>query len=182
MVRLVQGVACCAPIGMQHATTAHGVQQPVQHGVQQATGFPYDSAAPAVQHPMQQPCNRGATAGAAKGVRVLRPITSNAPAIRWGVAYPNGAGMEVLFTPAATQADVAELYPGASIEPLPDAPMRTATPGEAGELHALIAAVLADDTDADRAEALAVALNDPDAALVCWRSLAKAPSNDEAPR
>ncbi|MHB8493710.1 MAG: hypothetical protein ACYDDG_03950 [Casimicrobiaceae bacterium] len=82
--------------------------------------------------------------------------------------------MEVLFTPAATRAEVAELYPGASIEPLPAAPTRAATAAEADELRALIGVILADDTEADRAETFAVALADPDAALVCWRSLAEA--------
>ncbi len=80
--------------------------------------------------------------------------------------------MEVLFTPAATQAEVAELYPGASIEPVSDAATRAATPAEADELRALVAAFLAADTEANRAEALAVALADPDAALACYRALA----------
>ena len=90
--------------------------------------------------------------------------------------------MEVLFTPAAARADVAEVYPGAGIEALPDTAARAVTSAEANELRALVAAVLADDTEADRAEALAVALVDPGAALDCWRSLTKAECNYEAPQ
>lgn len=175
MVRLVQGVACCTPIGMQLATTAQGVQRTEQHAVQQTRGFPYDSVAPAVQHPMQQLCNRGATNPTPEGVQVLHSPTSGGSAFRWRVAYPNGAGMDVLFTRAATRAEVAELYPGASIEQIPDVPTRTAIPAEEAELRALVAAILADDSDADRVEALAVALADPDAALACYRALAANP-------
>jgi hypothetical protein len=114
------------------------------------------------------------------------PATRESPAAykarQWRIAYPNGAAMDVLFTPAATRAEVAELYPGASIQPLPDSATRTPTAAEADELLALIGAILADDTEAERAEALAVALADPDAALVCWRSLAKAQGNQGAQR
>ena len=99
-------------------------------------------------------------------------IAADDAAVRqWRVGYPNGAAMLVLFTPAATRAEVADLYPGASIEPLPDAVTRAATPAEAAELHALVAPILAEATEADRAEALAVALADPDAALACLRAI-----------
>ena len=90
---------------------------------------------------------------------------------RWQICKPDGWG-EVRCTPAATRAQVAELYPSASMEPLPDTAPRAATPAQADELRGLIAAILADDTDTDRAEALAIALADPDAALACYRALA----------
>lgn len=48
---------------------------------------------------------------------------------------------------------------------------RSATPAEADELRALIAAILANNTESDRAEALVLALADPDAALLCYRAL-----------
>ena len=35
-------------------------------------------------------------------------------------AYPGSDPMEVIFAPEATRADVAALYPGARIEPLPE--------------------------------------------------------------
>lgn len=96
---------------------------------------------------------------------------NDAPCRHWRIAYANGAAMLVVFHPAAAQSEVAELYPGASIEPLPDAPTRAATPAEAAELRALIGAIMPDDIGADRAEALAVARGDPDTAMVCYRAL-----------
>ncbi|GIK87987.1 MAG: hypothetical protein BroJett026_34680 [Betaproteobacteria bacterium] len=54
---------------------------------------------------------------------------------------------------------------------MPEPSRRVATPREAAELRAMIGAVLADGSDDDRAEALAVALADVDAALICYRSL-----------
>ena len=47
----------------------------------------------------------------------------------------------------------------------------TATTEQADELRELVALILADDTEADRAEALAVAFVDPDAALTSFRAL-----------
>jgi len=47
-----------------------------------------------------------------------------------------------------------------------------ATPEQAAELRELIALILANESEADRPEALAVALADPDAALTCFRALA----------
>ncbi len=111
-------------------------------------------------------------ARAATEIPAARESPAAYRARQWHVGYPNGAAMLVLFTPAATRAEVAELYPGASTEPLPDGATRAATPAEADELRALIGAMLADDNEANRAEALAVALADPDAALICYRALA----------
>ena len=66
-------------------------------------------------------------------------------------------------------------YPGAGVEPLPgDGPGRMAAPAEEAELRALVAAILADDTEADRAEASAIALADPEAALLSFRTLTEA--------
>jgi hypothetical protein len=42
---------------------------------------------------------------------------------------------------------------------------------KAAELRALVAAVYSGETDADRADALAAALADPDDALTCYRSI-----------
>lgn len=108
-----------------------------------------------------------------RGVRFLESEAANDVPIReWRITYPNGAAMDVLFHPPATRADVAAIYPGASLEPLPDAPKHQATPDEAAELRELVAVVLANDTEAERAEALRVACADPEAALDCYRSLA----------
>ncbi len=46
-----------------------------------------------------------------------------------------------------------------------------ATPDQSAELRDLIAAILANDSEADRAEALRVALADPEAALMSFRAL-----------
>ena len=90
---------------------------------------------------------------------------------RWRVTTPAGASVEVWITPEATADDVRAIYPGATLEPLPDAPKRQATPAEAAELHRLIATLLADADDAERAEALRVALADPEASLSSFRAL-----------
>lgn len=55
-------------------------------------------------------------------------------------------------------------------DPAPDA-ARTATPAEAAELARLLARILPDDPEG-QAEALAVALADPEAALLSFRALA----------
>jgi hypothetical protein len=56
-------------------------------------------------------------------------------------------------------------------DPIADAVTPTATPAEADELRRLVNAILAGDTEADRAEAFAIALADPVAALTCYRTL-----------
>ena len=49
---------------------------------------------------------------------------------------------------------------------------RPATEAEGAELSRLVAAIYAGDSEADRAEALAAAIADPDAALRCYRAVA----------
>lgn len=94
----------------------------------------------------------------------------------WRIRYPNGAAMDVMFHPPATRADVAAIYPGARLEPLPDAPNRQATPAEAAKLHELVNMILVDAPEAERAEALRVACADADAALSSFRRSAIANS------
>ena len=53
---------------------------------------------------------------------------------------------------------------------------RAATPAEVTELRRLIALILANASDADRAEALAVAVADPEAALVSLLALVRGAS------
>ena len=68
---------------------------------------------------------------------------------------------------------VRRLYPtAASVEPAPIVYTRAATDVETAELETLIASVLASDGPEERAEALAIAVADPAAALVCYRLLA----------
>ena len=51
----------------------------------------------------------------------------------WHVRYPGLDPMEVIFTPEATRAEVATLYPGARIDALTDPQRPTAAPDEAAE-------------------------------------------------
>lgn len=53
------------------------------------------------------------------------------------------------------------------------APSPPATPAQTAELRALVALVAESWPEAERAEALAVALADPEDALKCWRALAE---------
>lgn len=118
-----------------------------------------------------------ATASTCDGPRVANVATVATPARtrevyrRWRVTTTAGAPLEVLFTPDTTAQQVAAIYPGASLQSLPDAPKRQAMPAEAVELRELVAVVLADASDAERAEALRVALADVEAALTSLRAL-----------
>jgi hypothetical protein len=82
--------------------------------------------------------------------------------------------MEVWFAPAADHAEALAAYKDAvAAEPVPErTDTRTATVIERDELLALVEAVYAGDTDADRAEALDAALADPEGALQCYRAIA----------
>lgn len=180
MVRLVSGVACCTPIGMQRATN-RGLRATAEATTaQRQAAAPSENAGVAVQQVAQQARNRDATKGGRNPGPLLHAetgatvgATADAMAARaWRVTYPNGTAMDVLFYPAATQAEVQAIYPGAMVEPLPDTPTRPATKAEADELAALVAAILTDATEDERAEALPVALADPEAALACYRTLA----------
>ena len=112
--------------------------------------------------------------------RVATVAVANSPTVetatgRWRVHYPDRPSVEVLFAPAASHSDVAALYPGGKVEPLAEEAGSDATPSEEAELRQLISFVLADATDAregDYAEALEIALRDPEAALMSFRALA----------
>jgi hypothetical protein len=79
--------------------------------------------------------------------------------------------MDVLFTPEAMAEEVSAVYPGGAIEPIPEMRKRKPTAAEDVELPTLIAEVLRDDSEAERAEAFAIARADPDAALLALRAL-----------
>ena len=99
------------------------------------------------------------------------PASKDARAQRWQVRYPGVGPMEVLFTPPATQREVSAIYPGAEIDVLPESIRQDPSPSEATELRELVALMLADASDSDRAEALATAMNNPEAALESFRAL-----------
>lgn len=103
--------------------------------------------------------------------------TDTAPPVRvtrWLIHFLDREPMEVWFSPAADHAEALVAYKDAvAAEPVPE---RTDTGAasviERDELLALVEAVYAGDTDADRAEALDAALADPAGALRCYRSIA----------
>jgi hypothetical protein len=95
-------------------------------------------------------------------------------ATRWLIHFLDREPMEVWFSPAADHAEALAAYRDAvAAEPVPErTDTRTATVIERDELLALVEAVYAGDTDADRAEALDAALADPEGALQCYRAIA----------
>lgn len=78
----------------------------------------------------------------------------------------------MIFSPAATRTEVNALYPEADIEALREVIARRATAAEARELLALIQAVLADSPD-EWSGVHQIACADADAALACYRALAR---------
>lgn len=78
MVRLVQGVACCAPIGMQHATNGVSAQQPTQQPAQQQARPPCEATAETAQQGAQQARNWDATNRPVWEREKLRPGKSGA--------------------------------------------------------------------------------------------------------
>jgi hypothetical protein len=92
----------------------------------------------------------------------------------WLFHFADRGDLPVTFAPAVDHAAALAYYPDAvAAEPIPDRPQRQPIKAEADEITALVGAIYASDTDDDRAEALAVALADPDGALLCYRTMAK---------
>ena len=118
------------------------------------------------------------------GIVVALQEAANDPGVahrRWWIHFPDREPLEVIFAPETTRTEVAALYPGARIEPLPAAPWRAATPAEARELRELVALILDGADAAEQAQALAVALADPEAALTSFRALVAALRPKPAP-
>jgi hypothetical protein len=93
---------------------------------------------------------------------------------RWRVQFTKGEQFELVCLEPVKIHDVRRLYPtAAAVEPAPIVYKRSATDAEAAELAALVAVVLRSDAVEERHEALAVALEDPEAAIVCYRFLAR---------
>jgi len=97
-----------------------------------------------------------------------------APATGWLLHYADRDPLEVWFSPALSHAEVLAQHPDAlAAEPVPErVSTRAATAREHAELLALVSAIYAADTDADRQEAIDAALADPAGALRCYRSIA----------
>jgi hypothetical protein len=99
-------------------------------------------------------------------------VASNVDPVRqWRVRYPKGETLTVLFAPAVTQTEVADLYRDAAIEPALEAANLPATGKQVAALRELIETVLAGCPEEDRVEALMVACSDPRAALTLLRLL-----------
>ncbi len=93
----------------------------------------------------------------------------------WLVHVANHEPFRVSYCPPVDQHQVLDDYPSAAaVEPVVTIASMKATEAEADELRGLIEAVYCGETDADRAEALDAALNDPAAALRCYRTITKA--------
>lgn len=92
----------------------------------------------------------------------------------WLLHFSDRDPMEVWTAPPATHDEILALYPDAvAAVPVPDhASTRTASTSERAELLTLLEAIYADDTDADRQEAIGLALADPEGALTCYRAIA----------
>ena len=96
------------------------------------------------------------------------------PCSQWLFHFADRDDLPVTFAPAVNHAVALSHYPEAvAAEPIHDRPHRKPTKAEANELTALVMAIYANDTDDDRAEALAAALADPDGALLCYRAIAE---------
>lgn len=109
---------------------------------------------------------------------IIEALTAEEPSEvwpAWRLHFTDGESLDVSFCPSVTRADALSDYPYAiKSEPIPERPRRAATKAEAEQLRGLIEAVYGGDTDADKAEALDAALNDPAGALRCYRAMLKA--------
>jgi hypothetical protein len=109
---------------------------------------------------------------------IIEALTAAAPPEMWPawrLHFPDGESLDVSFCPAVTRTGALSDYPHAiKADPVSERPQRAATEAEARELRGLIEAVYGSETDADKAEALDAALNDPAGALRCYRAILRA--------
>lgn len=147
------------PAGLESANSANTATQ----STATTAKSPYDSFSSAQGMALREDADREWAAN----------LTSDegAPTRCWQVQYPSLAAMELLFCPEASRAEVEALYPGAEIERLTEPRCKAASPAEATQLSKLVALVLPDADADERAEVLAVALADPQAALISLQAL-----------
>jgi hypothetical protein len=92
----------------------------------------------------------------------------------WLFHFTDRNDLPVTFAPAVNHEAALSYYPDAVVaEQILDRAQRKPSKAEANEITALVQAVFASDSDVDRNEALAVALADPDGALLCYRTIAE---------
>ena len=132
-------------------------------------------------NPLQTLGGTAGTAGTAENdnaeVQCCEPAQTNdptaAPAGHWLIHFLDHDPVELYVSPALSHAEVLAQHPDAvAAEPIPERVTRPANLTERNELLALVSAIYAGDTDADRAEALDAALADPEGALQCYRAIA----------
>lgn len=139
----------------------------------------FATATPAIS--ATQPKGEAATVARIATVAVAKAdearVEDTAPPVRathWLLHFPDREPLESWLAPAVTLDEVLAAEPDAvAAEPLAvRTGTRTATVIERDELLALVGAIYADDTDADKQEAIDAALADPEGALRCYRAIA----------
>ena len=91
---------------------------------------------------------------------------------RWSIQFDDVTLVDAIFHPEATRDEALAAFPGsAGAMPLAESTGQSASPAEADKLHELVALILPDADDAERAGALAVACADPVAALIAFKTL-----------
>ncbi len=119
-----------------------------------------------------QPAGLRAPAGAPLATNADTDVIGAATRARWLVQSRDRAPLKLFLTEAITNTVVRAPYPDAvAAVPIEHWPSR-ATHDQVADLRALFAIVAADWPPDAQAEALAVALADPEFALMCFRALA----------
>ncbi|MBS1189043.1 MAG: hypothetical protein H6R10_835 [Rhodocyclaceae bacterium] len=91
----------------------------------------------------------------------------------WLIHFIDRDPLEASFCPVVDHGGALAAYPDAvAAEPIHEHQQRASTEAEEAELRRLVGAIYPGDTEADRTEALAAALDDPDDALTCYRAIA----------
>jgi len=95
------------------------------------------------------------------------PIEKNLTSRRWLFHFTDRDPLQVLFVGAVDHSEALFFYPDAvAAEPVAEPQQRTPTIAEVEELRELIRAIYPSE---DREEALAIAMTDPDGALMTYR-------------
>ncbi|MCL2307085.1 MAG: hypothetical protein FWC38_02390 [Proteobacteria bacterium] len=106
----------------------------------------------------------------ARKAEIIEALKSEPRFTDWCLHFDQSE-LEIIIPDGATRVDVEKLYPAAlDIEPVERLPSRAATAAERAELWRLVNVVLADAPD-EVERAYAAALDDVEAALICYRDL-----------
>lgn len=123
-----------------------------------------------------QPRQCAGTVATVATVAVAKPASAESACTAWRLHFADRDPVEVHCWPALAHGEVLAEHPEAiAAEPVRHATSASApTASERAELLALVQAIYADDTAADRQQAAAAALADPAGALHCYRAIAAA--------